>query len=68
MTGLVVNFAAARRAVEQLARVGAMDQRQHVVDAVLAENRAGRSGMAVAGSLQMLAMQQRGRPAPGGAR
>jgi hypothetical protein len=62
MSGLVVNFAAARRAIEQLGRVGDLDQRRHVVDAVVAENRAGRDGRAVAHSLQQLAMQQRGRP------
>lgn len=67
MGGLVVNFAAARRALEQLGRVGNPDHRQQVVAAVVAECRAGRTGMAVANSLQQLAMQQRGRPAPGGA-
>lgn len=67
MDAVVVNFAAARRAVEQLGRVGGLDRRQDIVAAVVDECRAGRSGMAVAHSLQQLAMQQRGRPVPGGA-
>lgn len=66
MAALVVNFAACRRAIQQLGRVGNLDQRQNVVDAVVRECREGRSGMAVASALQQLAMQQRGRPSPGG--
>lgn len=67
MAAVLVNFAACRRAVQQLGRVGNLDHRRHVIDAVVSECKAGRSGMAVANSLQQLAMQQRGRPAPGGA-
>lgn len=67
MDALVVNLDAVRRAVHQHGRVGNPAQRQQVVEAVIAENRAGRTGMAVAGALQLQAIQQRGRPAPGGA-
>ncbi len=67
MAAVVVNFAACRRAIDQLGRVGNLDRRQHVVDAVVRECREGRSGMAVANSLQQMAMQHNGRPAPGGA-
>ncbi|WP_282267714.1 hypothetical protein [Stenotrophomonas sp. PS02298] len=64
MSAVIVNFAAARCAVQQLDRLGPTNQRQAVVDAVIAENRAGRTGMAVSGALQMLAMRMR-QPQPG---
>jgi|GEM_PF-5719584 len=59
MSAVIINFAAARCAVHQLERLGPTNQRQAVIDAVIAENRAGRTGMAVAGALQMLAMRVR---------
>ncbi len=59
MSAVIVNFAAARHAVHQLERLGPTNQRQVVIDAVIAENRAGRTGMAVGGALQMLAMRMR---------